>query len=635
LRIFLSIAILFLLVAQAPCLANGALNWKLATPIIELAEIKELIEQEKSTKPEQIIELYSKTAIKIFKNQAAQQTTVAYYYPTTESIQEAGSDSIYWDNQGETINVTSALVISANGTEHSFDPKSVRIVDTDAYDVFTDTKEIILQWPTLAAGSVTVLTYERLLESGKSFLFTPSLKARYPKRKLEITLNWDKERPSISIDEGVLDCVESTNMLNCTASMVDAIELDNNVYYRDIMPQMQVSSHRSWDQVIQEMAEKVQQAIQNKDSLNDVLSRLQNQDSPISAAIDLASREIRYVSFSEGEHSNQPHLVEDTLRNRYGDCKDKSTLLTSLLQSMGHDAYPVLVSTNRTDSTKLKVPSLYFFDHMVVCVLQEGKEHCIDPTNSKSGSFITDSGIQGKVRLNIVPGASPDTVPTDKHTWLVKIVNNLTFNNDGTQSEELQRTYKNQYGSWYRQRLTNLSKQEIQDQLLETYRGTVSESQNVEFNIENLDQYHSDLIITSTTSFGPFWESSENLDYSDFSFWLRPLINDSKLSNRIYDEALLGLLAHSEYVYNFSSLWTPTELGPTVNLKSKYGEFSRTYKIENNNNKVTVLSQLSIPSQTVPVAEIEDYNKFLEFIYDETKIRFWGNAISVANQPAR
>ena len=59
-----------------------------------------------------------------------------------------------------------------------------------------------------------------------------------------------------------------------------------------------------------------------------------------------------------------PAPVERTLANRYGDCKDKSTLLLSLLRATGTEAYPVLVATERSDASALVVPSRGYFDHI-------------------------------------------------------------------------------------------------------------------------------------------------------------------------------------------------------------------------------------------------------------------------------
>lgn len=58
-------------------------------------------------------------------------------------------------------------------------------------------------------------------------------------------------------------------------------------------------------------------------------------------------REIRYVGIEIGIGGDQPHAAIDIFRNRYGDCKDKATLLISMLNAVGVRATWVLVDTRR------------------------------------------------------------------------------------------------------------------------------------------------------------------------------------------------------------------------------------------------------------------------------------------------
>ncbi|NEL80598.1 MAG: transglutaminase domain-containing protein, partial [Xanthomonas perforans] len=83
-------------------------------------------------------------------------------------------------------------------------------------------------------------------------------------------------------------------------------------------------------------------------------------------AVAFVQGEIRYVGLDMGENSHAPHTPEVTLRNRYGDCKDKATLLIALLQLAGIRAEPVLVSSDKGHGLDLRLPSPYAFDHVVV-----------------------------------------------------------------------------------------------------------------------------------------------------------------------------------------------------------------------------------------------------------------------------
>jgi hypothetical protein len=62
---------------------------------------------------------------------------------------------------------------------------------------------------------------------------------------------------------------------------------------------------------------------------------------------EFVQREIRYVGIEIGIGGYQPHAAADVFHNRYGDCKDKATLLIAMLHSIGVHATYVLVDTRR------------------------------------------------------------------------------------------------------------------------------------------------------------------------------------------------------------------------------------------------------------------------------------------------
>jgi Transglutaminase-like superfamily/Homeodomain-like domain len=55
------------------------------------------------------------------------------------------------------------------------------------------------------------------------------------------------------------------------------------------------------------------------------------------------ARNIRYVSLSFGTGRYQPHYAAEVLTNRYGDCKDKATLLEALLDAEGIHSSTALI----------------------------------------------------------------------------------------------------------------------------------------------------------------------------------------------------------------------------------------------------------------------------------------------------
>jgi hypothetical protein len=94
---------------------------------------------------------------------------------------------------------------------------------------------------------------------------------------------------------------------------------------------------------------------------SDTLSKLR-------ALAEFAQKEIRYVAIEIGIGGYKPHTASSTLSNRYGDCKDKATLLAALLESVGVASHYLLVHTDRGHVTPESPVSLYSFNHVVLAI---------------------------------------------------------------------------------------------------------------------------------------------------------------------------------------------------------------------------------------------------------------------------
>ena len=90
--------------------------------------------------------------------------------------------------------------------------------------------------------------------------------------------------------------------------------------------------------------------------------------SKINALYTYVSRQIRYVAIEIGVGGYQPHLPADVYKNKYGDCKDKASLLISMLNKIGLRGYPALVGTRGDVEADPTAPTLATFDHMIVAL---------------------------------------------------------------------------------------------------------------------------------------------------------------------------------------------------------------------------------------------------------------------------
>ncbi len=77
--------------------------------------------------------------------------------------------------------------------------------------------------------------------------------------------------------------------------------------------------------------------------------------------------DIRYVAIELGVGGVQPHPAGEVLTHGYGDCKDKVTLLSSMLKEIGIESYYVLINTERGSVTAATPPNLGF-NHAIIAI---------------------------------------------------------------------------------------------------------------------------------------------------------------------------------------------------------------------------------------------------------------------------
>jgi Domain of Unknown Function with PDB structure (DUF3857)/Transglutaminase-like superfamily len=88
--------------------------------------------------------------------------------------------------------------------------------------------------------------------------------------------------------------------------------------------------------------------------------------SKVAAIANFMQRDVRYYAIEIGVGGWQPHYAADIFHNRYGDCKDKATLLTAMLSAVGVETHLVMVD-HRRGVVDPKSPS-HFGDHMIAAI---------------------------------------------------------------------------------------------------------------------------------------------------------------------------------------------------------------------------------------------------------------------------
>ncbi len=93
---------------------------------------------------------------------------------------------------------------------------------------------------------------------------------------------------------------------------------------------------------------------------------------------------VRYVAVLIGVGGYRPSPPQEVLERRWGDCKDKSTLLVDLLRAAGVEAYPVLLRSGRRGRIDPLFPAVDELNHALVAVPREA----LDGPGSNGSSYL-------------------------------------------------------------------------------------------------------------------------------------------------------------------------------------------------------------------------------------------------------
>jgi lipoprotein NlpI len=164
------------------------------------------------------------------------------------------------------------------------------------------------------------------------------------------------------------------------------IEEDKTPGWYSAQQFVEISEYKSWDEVNQwasglfaynaPLSSELQQKVQ------DWQSRKLSQAELVVEVLRWVQQDIRYFGIEMGENSHLPAAPDVTFSRKYGDCKDKSLLLVTLLRALGIEARPTLASMFMNRNVEKMLPSHAVFDHAIVQAVIDGKTYWLDATRA-------------------------------------------------------------------------------------------------------------------------------------------------------------------------------------------------------------------------------------------------------------
>ncbi len=625
---------LVFIISSGQLLADSKIQWQLDSSPGFVSEVQELVSSKnlKIREKTGIRQLLFDVDIILTDETVTKRVRKVWYFPDSNALQNYGTEVIYYDELSEKIKIKEASTLNPDGELIQFNSANMQVIDSDTYDVFSNTKKLLIPYQNLKIGGYALLDYEievdkQKLEADWSGIFYPQ--SSYPRDEFRLSIKFSPaNRINWSSTTDTIECYKDKSRLTCTARDISPIKSDFSVAWLDELDQIIVSESKSWGSVV----DKAMIAFDSSklevngsaEKLFELIKSRQHLDDKIAAIHSFVARDIRYISVSKNGHAITPHTISETLKNRYGDCKDKSAVLVELLNQVGINAYPVLVATERYNLERLKIPAMIYFDHMIVCFSLNGTKKCLDATDSHTTWTTTSAWIQGKVILEMVKNSTPDTIPLNQYRWDMEFKTDIVFLENGGMSEKQTRTYLSEYAGSLRRLLSEKSQEEITRWAVDQFQAIISSKYEPVFEFSGLKNMDESLEIISSIDYDPFIDVNDDLFYYEYDYWLQDEIDSLYIKNKHYGSSFAGLKIISEYQIDVSSLWKLKGSIPKLHLQHKYGLLDRSI-IKRNDDKVQIITKLEIPSRKLSVNESESFNKFLKLIKRESKVRIYGN----------
>jgi transglutaminase-like putative cysteine protease len=155
-------------------------------------------------------------------------------------------------------------------------------------------------------------------------------------------------------------------------------------------PQVNFTTFNSWKKVSEWAAPLYSTRVIRNAELLKFVSGIQSltDEKKVLKALEYVQGEIRYLGIELGVNSHKPRGPDSVVEKRYGDCKDKTLLLISILALLDIPAYPALVSTYGGVPMLEYLPMPSEFNHVITRVELGDKIFWLDPTwNPQAGKL--------------------------------------------------------------------------------------------------------------------------------------------------------------------------------------------------------------------------------------------------------
>jgi transglutaminase-like putative cysteine protease len=367
------------LASQSPCAAaDKAPDWLHAAAQEKLPEYPKqheavaivlLDEQQTTVRDKGEIEIRTRRAYKILRPEARNSE---YAYAQADL------------SNNKKVSFFKAWTILPNGHEIEVSDKDVLERSVSSYEVFADLREKYVKFPEVNPGSVVgyeSVEVEQPYVYDQHWYFQEVVPVHRSRLIVQLPNGWEfrtfwanhaEQDPQNLGSNRYQWEIDDSPAIEIEPQMPawNAIAIHLGIKYYPSDAAMRMKSTGSWKEIglwYNDLTTSTRTPTPEiKEKVAQLTSGLSDPVAKMKVLASFAQWQIRYAAIEIGIGGYQPHPAADIYHHMYGDCKDKATLLSAMLNEIGIESYYVLINTRRR-MVYSEFPMTQF-DHAILAV---------------------------------------------------------------------------------------------------------------------------------------------------------------------------------------------------------------------------------------------------------------------------
>jgi hypothetical protein len=538
---------------------------------------------------------------------------------------------IPFDKNEERINVLLAKTFKPDASFVEVEAKAINDVTppelADA-DMYANILHRVLSFPAVDPGSVLVIHYQKEKSNAGSLdgLVLFQLDEPMVRKELKIVIPQDRllkykiRGLTTDFKEEIAGAQKTYGLVSTDCPQIKPEEYMPSL--GELSSRVVFSTFKDWKEASQAFSESFFKAVnpsaEVKKTTANLLKNASSRDEKIKKIFFFVVKEIRSIRFNFNEGGYDVHDAETVLKNRYGDWKDKSALLISMLQAAGISASPVLVNS-RSISPEEDIPTLKQFDAILVAVSGAPKDGdlFLDPFADDSifGYFLEGRESRG---LKVTP-QGVEFVPVRCLPEAESLLrNDVSVEIDGAGS--IQGKMSSELSGLFDKRARNELKDKTGKELGVFYSESVNkiceDGKILKKQLSDPKDLSQKVKIGqefSGTNFGIFQGNIMLLTIPQVPYSFSDLPATPSLAKRLYPFRMAG----EAEVVSTMALKIPVGFKPlyfpeSYSFQKDYGDFSVASAYDAGQGSVVIKKTLRFKKKEIPVGQYEEFKKIIE-----------------------